>query len=176
MREAGWSDANTALPLGVTLGRLGEFDAAKVELQKARENGADPVSLDYNLALLLKTEKKFDEAREKLISVRENGEGDLVQIAHREFLRLEIDTDRVDGQRAKELLDECWELSDLRPSDWRVFELLGDLFMIQEDPYAAKGAYENALKHGRNPAVIEDKYRKAAQAILDLEGETAQGR
>jgi len=163
-REAGGGDADLALELAVLKGVLRDLDGAELELQRARKAGAPPDDVDFNLAVLSTSRGDLVGAEALLRGIVERG-GALPHV-HRELARVRLDLAPEDPERATEVRDSLNLVEGLE-EDWRAWEVYGDCEMVLGDAQAAQLYYTYALKWGKNPPRIEDKYRSAARQFQE---------
>lgn len=166
-RARGVSSPEFALLLGQTYGRLDELDLALREFDVALELGAKKYVVLYNKALVLGQQKKHAEAIRALEEVVE-AKSDWAA-ARRELARAILDSlpkDRAQIDRALDLL--MGAQADL-PEDWRLQETMGDAWLLLGDYDASIQAYTEALRLGRNPKSVEDRYRIAVTKKRELE-------
>jgi tetratricopeptide (TPR) repeat protein len=164
-RRAGLDTGDVALLLGTCLGRLREDAAALAELDRARELGAEPEVVDYNRALLFGQAGRHAEAVLALEAALQR-KPDWAP-ARREHARALLAARPGDRPTAESALDELVAVRELLPSDWRVMEGIGDAWMVLDDAPAALQAYEEALRLGKNPLSVEERYRVAARRLRD---------
>lgn len=159
-RAAGASDAEgVALLFARVHGALGEYDAAREELERARAAGEDPVDVDYLAGLLEVAQGRPAEALALLERASEGRPDDLEILRERERARLAAHPGDPEAAAAViEALDRV--LAEL-PEDWRAYSIVGDAYMALDDPDAALAHYLKALEYGRNPPSVEERYRRA---------------
>jgi tetratricopeptide (TPR) repeat protein len=171
-REAGADDAQISLSLGSCLGKLGDTVGARAEFVRAGKAGLDERTVNYNLALVSLQEKQYTQARDLLEDVvKKNPDW---APAKRELGRLLLEIDPKDQAAVKRGMDFLWSLKDTLKDDWRVFEGMGDGFLIVGDYEAAVTAYTEALRLGQNPKSVEDRYRIAKQKLNEQRAKTAE--
>ncbi len=166
-RARGVSSPEFALLLGQTYGRLDELELALREFDAALELGAKRHVVLYNKALVLGQQKKHAEAIRALEEVVE-AKSDWAA-ARRELARAILDSlpkDRAQIDRALDLL--VGAQADL-PEDWRLQESIGDAWLLLGDYDASIQAYTEALRLGRNPKSVEDRYRVAVTKKRELD-------
>lgn len=161
-REFGASEQRVSLSLGVCLGRMRDFAAARAEFERAAAAGAPANEVDYNMAVLRIQEGDVQGAGTLLRKVLESDPQNLD--AQRELARVLVDDAEHDAAHLEEGMRLLNAVLDARPEDWRANELLGDAYMASGDFEAAVTFYTEALRHGRNPQHVEDKFLRAARA------------
>lgn len=169
-RERGAPDQIISVPLAICLGKKGEYEQALVELERAERDGASLTDVGYNKSLILLKEGRADEAKDILEAVLEQSGEHLAAL--REHARALVMT--AEGEHDERLdlaILQVNQVLQIRTEDWRAYEVLGDAFLAQADPVAAIAAYTEALRFGRNPAEVEDKYREAAVRARQLLGD-----
>lgn len=164
-REAGAKDGTICLLLGGVLGRMGETDAAAAEFDRALAAGGEEAQIRYNQALVQFQRKDYKGARAILEALLAKHAGH--DESRRELARVllaEAPGDPAQVERAGALL---WDIKDKFPEDMHTWELMGDYWMLKSDYVAAVAAYTEALRFGKNPPSVEQKYRVAEQARRD---------
>lgn len=160
-RERGAPDKVISVTLAVCHGHLRAFESALEELERAERGGASVADVGYNKSLILLEEGRADEARDLLEAVLEvSGEHLAALREHARALVMTADGEK--DERLDRAITQVNRVLEIRTDDWRAYEVLGDAFLAQADPMAALGAYTEALRFGRNPVEVEDKYRAAA--------------
>ena len=160
-RERGAPDKVVSVTLAICHGHLRSFENALEELERAERGGAPKTDVGYNRSLILLEEGRTDEARDVLEEVLEQSGEHLAAL--REHARaLVLTAEGEEDERLDRAISQVNKVLEIRTEDWRAYEVLGDAFLAQADPMAAIAAYTEALRYGRNPAVVEDKYRAAA--------------
>jgi len=160
-RERGAPDKVVSVTLAICHGHLRSFENALEELERAERGGAPRTDVGYNKSLILLEEGRADEAREVLDEVLEQSGEHLAAL--REHARaLVLTAEGEEDERLDRAISQVNQVLEIRTKDWRAYEVLGDAFLAQADPMAAIAAYTEALRYGRNPSVVEDKYRAAA--------------
>ncbi len=159
-RSAGHKSIELALLYGETLGRQGEFEPALRAFDEALEVGAKQTTVQYNRALVLGQLKRHAEAIQTLEEVvkSEPKRAD----AKRELARAILDSVPNDRATVERALDILIAVKDELPEDWRFHESVGDAWLLLGDYDASLAAYTEALRHGKNPKQVEDRYRVAA--------------
>lgn len=160
-RANGVGDKQLSTALGTCLGQLGDLEGAAREFDRALAAGDDERVVRFNQAVLL-TQKKDNKGAAALL------EGILAKDpayapAKRELARnliLLAPTDRPTVDRA---LGLCWDAKEALRDDWYLYEVMGDAWMLVGDFDAALESYTEALRLGRNPKSVEDRYRVAKQ-------------
>lgn len=160
-RAQGADDAPVAIAMGSILGRLARFDEARAEFERAGELGAEQRLVRFNLALLLTQTGKSAEA----LSIFEDLAAKHPEwaSARRELGRLLVAKDPSDRASVERGLDLLWNCKEELKDDWRLYESMGDGWLALGDYTASIDAYTEALKLGRNPKSVEDRYRVAKQ-------------
>lgn len=170
-RTAGADDVQVSLTLGSCLGKLGDTVGARAEFERAGKAGLDERTLRYNLALVSLQERKFTEARDTLEEVvKKNPEW---PPAKRELGRLLLQISPEDRASVTRGMDMLWSLKDTLKDDWRVYEGMGDGWLIVGDYQAAVTAYTEALRLGQNPKSVEDRYRIAKGKLNEQQAAAA---
>ncbi len=169
-RERGAPDKVISVTLAVCHGHSRAFERALEELERAERGGASVADVGYNKSLILLQEGRADEARDILEAIIEQSEEHLAAL--REHARaLVLTAESEQDERLDLAISQVNQVLEIRTEDWRAYEVLGDAFLAQADPIAAIAAYTEALRLGRNPAVVEDKYRAAAVRARQLHGD-----
>ena len=169
-REAGATDAEVALPMAVTLGRLQRFEDARNELLKAEAAEAPAASIHYNRGLLLRIEGRTADSHAEFLAAAEADAQD--HNALRELARTELllaPNDPGAAERASEYINQSLTLSEASENlDWRAYEVLGDCFMIQGDWQAGSQMFLKAKEIGLDPVErLDDKYYTAQIKLRD---------
>jgi tetratricopeptide (TPR) repeat protein len=169
-RERGARDEVISVPLAICLGKKGDYEEALVELERAERDGASLTDVGYNKSLIFLKEGRASEAKELLEAVLEQSGEHLAAL--REHARALVMTSEGEHDERLDLaISQVNQVLLIRTKDWRAYEVLGDAFLAQADPVAAIAAYTEALRFGRNPAEVEDKYRVAAVRARQLHGD-----
>jgi len=159
-RAAGASSYELNLLLGQTYGRLELNDLALREFEGAEALGAKPHIVLYNRALVLGQMKKHDEAIRALEEVvRVDPEW---PAGRRELARAILDSLPKERAPVERALDMLVGVQEKLAEDWRLHESIGDAWLLLGDYDAALQAYTEALRFGKNPKSVEDRYRVAA--------------
>lgn len=170
-RDRGAPDKVVSVTLAICHGHLRSFESALAELERAERSGAPATDVGYNRSLILLEEGRADEARDILEQVLEQSGEHLAAL--REHARaLVLTAEGEEDERLVQAVTQVNQVLEIRTEDWRAYEILGDAFFAQADPMAAIAAYTEALRFGRNPAVVEDKYRAAAIEARRLYGDS----
>lgn len=162
-RAAGAGDGHDlAYRLGVIHARLGRFDQAAAEFERAAAAGTDPVAVGYSRSMLAIQAGRWSEASERLegLVALDPTRMDVV----RELGRARLATNRTDKDVARRVIADLDRVLVDNPEDWYAFEILGDAYMTLEDYPAALFHYTEALRFGNNPPRVEDRYRHAVLA------------
>ena len=155
-RVHGADPAAVALTLGTSLGRLNESEAALREFDSALAAGADPTVILYNRALVLGQLKRNDEAvaaLEAVVKAKPDWPA-----GRRELARAILDGVPHERPPVERALDLLVNVAPLLPDDWRVQESIGDAWLLLGDYDASIQAYTEALRLGKNPKQVEDRY------------------
>jgi len=172
-RERGASDRVISVTMAVCHGHARSFDRALEELARAERGGASATDVGYNRSLILMEEGRPDEARDILEAVLDQSGEHLAAL--REHARaLVMTSEGEQDERLVQAITQVNRVLEIRTGDWRAYEVLGDAFLAQADPIAAISAYSEALRFGRNPIHIEDKYREAAVRARHLHGDAVE--
>lgn len=159
-RAAGASSAEISMLLGQTYGRLELLDQALKEFDGAQALGAKAHVVLYNKALVYGQLKKHDEAIRALEEVV-RADPDW-PAGRRELARAILDSLPKERAVVEHALDLLVGVQDKLPEDWRLHESIGDAWLLLGDYDAALQAYTEALRFGKNPKTVEDRYRVAA--------------
>lgn len=165
-RKLGVEDRYTALSLGQALGQLGELEAAEAEFERARAaDEAVASTVDYHIGVIRIEQGRAREAVELLEGAvaAEPGSPETLRELGNALLLADPGTPAT----VDRVLKMAWQVIDATPEDWRAHMLLGDAFMAGKDYEAAKEAYTEALRFGRNPKIVEDRYVDAMRALND---------
>jgi tetratricopeptide (TPR) repeat protein len=169
-RDRGAPDKVISVTLAVCHGHSRAFERALEELDRAERGGAPVADVGYNKSLILLQEGRADEARGILEAILEQSGEHLAAL--REHARaLVLTATGEQDERLDLAISQVNQVLEIRTEDWRAYEVLGDAFLAQADPLAAIAAYTEALRYGRNPAEVEDKYRAAAIRAMQLHGD-----
>lgn len=160
-RAKGTNTIELAMLLGQSLGQQKEFEAALREFEAARALGAQPPVVLYNRALVLGQMQRNAEAVQALEEVVKTASGHLVLAGKRELARALLDGKPTDPAVVERALDLLVSVQPELPEDWRVQESIGDAWMLRGDWDAAILSYTEALRLGKNPKSVEDRYRMA---------------
>lgn len=159
-RAEGASSAELSMLLGQTYGRLDLLDLALKEFDGALALGAKPHVVLYNKALVFGQQRKHDEAIRALEEVVKAEP--TWAAAQRELARAVLDSLPKDRAVVEAALDRLVGVQEKLPEDWRLQESIGDAWLLLGDYDAALQAYTEALRLGKNPKTVEDRYRVAA--------------
>lgn len=169
-RERGAPDRVISVTLATCHGLSRSFDQALEELERAELGGAPLADVGYNRSLIFLEEGRADEAIDLLEAVLEQSGEHLAAL--REHARaLVMTSEGEQDERLNQAISQVNQVLDFQAEDWRAYEVLGDAFLAQADPVAAIAAYTEALRFGRNPVQVEDKYRQAAVRARRLYGD-----
>jgi len=158
-RTAGYRTPELALLYGEMLGRSGELEPALRAFDEALELGAKRETVLYNRALVLGQLKRHDEAIQALEDVVKSEPK--WAASRRELARAILDSLPKERAPVERALDILVAVKDEMPEDWRLHESIGDAWLLLGDYDAAVAAYTDALRHGKNPKQVEDRYRVA---------------
>ena len=161
-RALGMSDKFVALPYGTTLGQLNDLDGAEREFEKARSAGEDELAVDYNVALVKSQRKDYVQAQALLERVL--AKDPAYAPAKRELARVLLAASPGDATVVERAMGLVWDAKEQLPDDWRLFEVMGDGWLLHGDYTAAVTAYTEALRLGKNPKSVEEKYLVAKRA------------
>lgn len=154
--------ADLELAYGNCLGYLDDLDGAAAAFDRAKALGADDASVQYNHAVLLMGKKRYQEARKILEGLLEKNVPNLASV-QRELARVLLRMSVEEPGAVNHALDLCVAAREKLPNDWRVYEIMGDAWLALGDFDASIQAYTEALRLGRNPASVEDRYREAVK-------------
>jgi tetratricopeptide (TPR) repeat protein len=160
-RAAGVGDDQVALPMGICTGQLGDIDGAEREFERARAAGISEETVRYNEAVCCEGKgdlKKAKELFEGIIAKNPKSAASKRELAH---ILLVISPP--DPATVKHAMDLLWEVKDELKDDPRVYEFMGDGWLLVGDYDACLDAYTEALRLGKNPKSVEDKYVLAKQ-------------
>ncbi len=158
-RTEGVETAESALLLGQTYGRMDQLDRALAEFDRAATVGAKAHVVLYNKGLIWGQQGKHDEAIAAMRSVVEAAPD--WPAARRELARAILDSLPKDRAAVEGALDMLIGAKTELPEDWRLHESIGDAWLLLGDYDAAVVSYTDALRFGRNPKSVEDRYRVA---------------
>ncbi len=159
-RATGASSAELCMLLGQAYGRLELLDLALREFDGAQVLGAKAHVVLYNKALVLGQMKKHDEAIRALEEVvKADPEW---PAGRRELGRAILDSLPKERATVERALDLLVGVQEKLAEDWRLHESIGDAWLLLGDYDAALQAYTEALRFGKNPKSVEDRYRVAA--------------
>ena len=159
-RANGASERDVAMLYGTCLGQQSKFDKSSAEFEKALAAGADPTTVRYNQALICSQKKEFVKAQqilEPLVAADPTFHDAKRELAHAIMLG------GADAASANLGLGMLMDLKEpLGAKDFHLWEYMGDGWMLLGDFEAAIQSYTEALRLGKNPKAVEDKYRTAA--------------
>lgn len=159
------------LAYGSCLGFMDDLEGAAAAFDRAKAKGADAPTVEYNHAVLLMGKKRYQEARAIFEALLEKDPASAT--VQRELARALLIMSVEEPAAVNRALDLCIAAREKLPNDWRVYETIGDAWLALGDFDASIQAYTEALRLGRNPLSVEDRYReakkqqKAAQAKAD---------
>lgn len=164
------------LAYGSCLGFMDDLDGAAAAFDRAKAKGADSAAVEYNHAVLLMGKKRYQEARNMFEALLEKDPTSAK--VQRELARALLVMSVEEPAAVNRALDLCIAAREKLPDDWRVYETIGDAWLALGDFDASIQAYTEALRLGRNPLSVEDRYReakkqqKAAQAKAGVPPDT----
>ena len=133
-----------------------ELEAAEAEFERALAAGGDASSIRFHVAVLRLEQQRFREAVEILEAVVADDPTHVEAL--RELGNALLAADSGNPAIVERVLRMAWEVVDAQPEEYRGHMLLGDAFMADNDFEAAVEAYTEALRHGKNPPEVEDRY------------------
>ncbi|MBK7876412.1 MAG: tetratricopeptide repeat protein [Planctomycetes bacterium] len=154
-RADGAADKDVAMLLGTCLGHQNDFAGAEREFQRALEAGYEPKIVKYNLALILVQRGEYVRGKELLeaaLAIEPQWPEARRELAHVVLLS------QKDLASVNQALDVLIDVKDQLKDDWHVFEYIGDAWLLLGDYDASIAAYTDALRLGRNPKSVEEKY------------------
>jgi len=161
-RANGASPRDVAMLYGTCLGQQSKLDEAAAEFDKALAAGAEVPTVRYNQALILSQKKEFVKAQqllEPLVAADPKFVEAKRELAHAIMLG---GADAASANRGLGMLMDLKE--PLGGKDFHLYEYMGDGWMLLGDFDAAITCYTEALRLGKNPKAVEDKYATAARA------------
>lgn len=164
-RADGAADKDVGMLLGMCLGRQNDLAGAEREFQRAMDAGYDPKAVKYNLAVILIQRGEFARAKEMLtevVTLDPNWNEARRELAHAMLLSGQ------DAVNVNNALDILIDVKDVLKDDWYVFEYIGDAWLLLGDYEASVAAYTDALRLGKNPKSVEDKYVVAKRKLNEL--------
>ncbi|MFN0243838.1 MAG: tetratricopeptide repeat protein [Planctomycetota bacterium] len=147
------------LAYGSCLGFMDDLDGAAAAFDRAKAKGADSAAVEYNHAVLLMGKKRYQEARNIFEALLEKDPTSAK--VQRELARALLVMSVEEPAAVNRALDLCIAAREKLPDDWRVYETIGDAWLALGDFDASIQAYTEALRLGRNPLSVEDRYREA---------------
>ena len=178
-RVHGVDDKEVAYRLGTVYANLDQRAEARVEYERALAAGLEERLGKYNLALLAIA----DQDRPRAQSILEDvvAKNPKYAAAKRELAHVVLDqailsareSKQVDVAQINKAMDMLWGLKDELKDDWRVCEAMGDGWLLLGDYDASLAAYTEALRLGRNPKSVEERYRVAATRKKELDAQKA---
>ena len=155
--------------MGACLGKAGDAEGARAEFERAQAAGADEKVVQMNLGLVYVQQGE----NAKALTAFEALSAKFPDMAgpKREIARLWLqkattdarDSGKLDSAFVNRAMDLLWTVKDELKNDWRMFEAMGDGWLLLGEFDASIDAYTNALKLGQNPKSVEDRYRVAKQ-------------
>jgi tetratricopeptide (TPR) repeat protein len=147
--------------MGSVLGRMGELDAARAEFERAGKAGVEEKLVIYNQALLLTQQDQTLKARTMFAGLVEKYP--TWAPAKRELALADLALEKVKGESfdravVDRALDTLMSVKDALPNDWRLYEGIGDAWLLKGDYDASVFAYTEALRYGKNPKSVESRY------------------
>jgi tetratricopeptide (TPR) repeat protein len=164
-RAHGVGDRQISTALGTCLGQMGDFDAAEREFERALAAGDDERVVHFNQAILLTQKKDHERAIVLLEGILQKDPA--YGPAKRELARNLILLHPADRAVVDRALGLCWDAKEQLRDDWYLYEVMGDAWMLVGDFDAALESYTEALRLGRSPKSVEDRYRLAKQQQID---------
>jgi tetratricopeptide (TPR) repeat protein len=166
-RKRGIDDKEVAFKLGTVLANLHDNTGARAEFERALAAGLEERLGKYNLALLSVAEDDRPKARAMLEDVV--AKNPKFSAAKRELAHVILDQAILDAGESRQVdmaqvnvaMNMLWDLKDDLKEDWRVYEAMGDGWLLQGDFDASVAAYTDALRYGKNPKSVEARYRVA---------------
>jgi tetratricopeptide (TPR) repeat protein len=131
--------------------RRHQYDAARVQFEKARKLAPGNPDIQYLLGMLEYTQEHFDAARERFqaaLSIYPSHERSLLSLGELQL--------RTDATAAAETLEKAYQLNG---ADWRTHWLLANAYVQQKD-------YEKALPHAARAAELGKDHAAAAWMLL----------
>ncbi len=163
-RADGAADKDVCMLLGSCLGHMNDFEGPEREFQRALDSGYDPKVLKYNLALILN--QRGDYVRGKELLEAALAIDPKWADARRELAHVMLLSQR-DLASVNQALDMLVDVRDQLKDDWHVFEYIGDAWLLLGDYEASVAAYTDALRLGRNPKSVEEKFVVAKRKLDD---------
>lgn len=160
-RAHGVGDRQISLALGTCLGQTGDFEGASREFERALAAGEDENVVRFNQAVLMTQKKDHEKARELLEGIL--AKDPTYAPAKRELARTLILMHPGDRAEVEKALGLCWDAKEQLRDDWYLYEVMGDAWMLVGDFDAALESYTEALRLGKNPKSVEDRYRVAKE-------------
>lgn len=154
-RVDGAKDKDVSMLLGTCLGNKNDFAGAEREFQRAMDAGYDAKVVKYNLALILNQRGEFVRGKELLeaaLAIDPKWADARRELAHVILLS------QHDAASVNSALDTLIDVKDQLKDDWHVFEYIGDAWLLLGDYDASLAAYTDALRLGRNPKSVQEKY------------------
>jgi tetratricopeptide (TPR) repeat protein len=164
-RAHGVGDKQISIALGTCLGQMGDLEGAAREFDRALAAGDDERVVRFNQAVLLTQKKDHKGASELLEGIL--AKDPAYAPAKRELARNLIQLAPKDRATVDRALGLCWDAKESLRDDWYLYEVMGDAWMLAGDFDAALESYTEALRLGRNPKSVEDRYRVAKQQQMD---------
>ncbi|MBL8858289.1 MAG: hypothetical protein JNL28_07300 [Planctomycetes bacterium] len=172
-RRLGVGDAEVGLPLGACLARAGDSEGARREFELAQAAGADEKVVQMNIGLLHVQQNETAKALAAFEAL--SAKYPALPGPKREIARLWLqqattdarDSGKVDEALVNRAMDMLWNIKDELKTDWRMYEAMGDGWLLLGEFEASVAAYTDALRHGHNPKSVEDRYRVAKQQLND---------
>lgn len=169
-RAGGASEKDVAMLMGTCLGQQNDMEGAEREFQRALAAGAESKVVHYNLSLILIQKKDLVRAKQTLEQVLT--EDPKWADAKRELAHV-ILLSQPDAASVNKALDMLIEIKEELKSDWHLWEYMGDGWLLLGDFDASVQAYTEALRLGRNPKSVEDKYRVAKTKLNEANAKKA---
>lgn len=182
-RARGVSDKEVAYRLGTVYATLDRHAEARAEYERALAAGLEEHLGKYNLALLALAEQDRAGARkilEDIVAKHPKYAAAKRELAHVILDQAILDAGdqkQLDVAKINEVMNMLWEVKDELKDDWRVCEAMGDGWLLLGDYEASIASYTEALRLGKNPKSVEDRYRVAVtrKKELDAQKQAAEG-
>lgn len=167
-RAAKAPEKDVAMLYATCMGQLEDLDGAAQEFEKARAAGADAKVVDYNLAIIRIQKKEYVQAKELLDAVVAADDSWTDAKRERAHVVMLTTTDR---PSIEEQMNALVTLREAAPKDYRIYEYLGDGSLLLGDYEGGVRMYTEALRIGRNPESVQEKYRTAYAKLVEKVGE-----
>jgi tetratricopeptide (TPR) repeat protein len=178
-RARGVDDKEVAYRLGTVYANLDRRAEARAEYERALAAGLEERLGKYNLALLALADQDRPRAQSILEDVVAKNPG--YAAAKRELAHVVLDQAIIAAREEKHVemaavnkaMDMLWGIKDELKDDWRVCEAMGDGWLLLGDYDASLAAYTEALRLGREPKSVQDRYRVAALRKKEVDAQKA---